>query len=335
MPGFKTRLLGCVVAISLIAGCGDDDNGNGPIDNAARFDQIADALTTAESDLITSNEDITASLEYFTPFIAAKLGVGALAKGSLVTCFPEGVDGKIFHFNGTTYVADVDTGIVASTVRFSIYELAQNGTPILAQRSGHIQFTCVAGSSAEVQIVSGTELIASASYAENTRTITGGLRSSDGETETLISGMISIEGDLELSFLFEDDDIQASYTFPLQGTGTRIANAEIFGPYPNPDWGLFIDVTVDGDDDVTAGAAHFRVEPDIFASAAACVASGTLSSPVFTAPTSECPDNDAERLDVTAAQLEDMSAAYRSLRALWDGVAGLIEANLALLALGA
>lgn len=334
MPGFKTRLLGCLVAISLITGCGDDDKGNGPIDYTARFDQIADALTSAESDFITSNADMTASLDYFSPYIAATIGAGALAKENSVTCFPAGVAGKIFNFNGTTYVADVDTGVVATAVRFRLYQIAQNGTPILTEPSGHIQVTCEAGASSQVEIVSGTVLIASTSYTVSTGAVTGGIRSSDGSTEALIDGFLSNEGDLGLSFLLEDADIEATYSFPLLGTGTRVVNAAIIGPVPEPDWGFFVDVTVDGDDDVTSGGVHFRVEPDIFASAAACVASGTLASPVFTAPTSECPDTDAERLDVTTAQLQDMSAAYHSLHELWDGVAGLVQANLAVLALG-
>jgi hypothetical protein len=328
-----TRLLGCLVAISLIAGCGDDDKGNGPIDNTARFDQIASALTSAESDFITSNADMTASLDYFSPYIAATIGAGALAKENSVTCFPAGVAGKIFNFNGTAYVADVDTGVVASSVRFRLYELSQGGTPILTEPSGHIQFTCEAGLGADVQIVSGTVLIASVTYVQHTREISGGIRSSDGSTEALIDGVLYNEGSLELNFLLEDDDMQATYEFPLSGTGTRIANAS-FWPYPDPDWGFFVDVTVDGNDDVTSGAAHFRVEPDIFPSVAACVASGTLVSPVFTAPTSECPEWEAERLNVSTAQLQDMAAAYHSLHELWDGIAGLVQANLAVLALG-
>ena len=340
MPGFMPKPLGFLVAICLTIGCADD-NGNGPIDAAARFDQIADALTGAEDDFITSNADITASLEYFTPFIAATLGIGSLSKVSQQSCFPVGVARKILHFNGTAYVADVDTGVVESSARFILYRLSPGGAPILTERSGHIQFTCVEGLGADVQIVSGVVLVASVSYSQHTRIVTGGIRSSDGTRDILIEGAHSIEGDLELNFLLEEDDIQATYGFPLSGTGTRIAHATIIGPYPEPDWGFFADVTVDASNDVTSGAAYFRVEPDVFGKVAACIASGTLASPVFTAPTPECPMSQADRLAVTAAQLavtaaqlQDMAEAYHSLHELWKGVAGLIEADLAILALG-
>ncbi len=338
MPGLMPKPLGFLVVIFLIIGCGDD-SGNGPIDNTARFDQIADALTGAESDLITSNADITASLEYFTPFIAATLGLGQFGRAGessgQQTCLPASVLGKIYNFNGTSYVADLDTGVTEFNTRFRLYRISM-GEPVLEQRIGHIEFYCIdAGVRvAEIRIVSGAVLVASVTYSQQTRIVTGGIRSSDGTKDMLIEGAISIEGDLELNFLLEEDDIQATYGFSLFGTGTRIAHATIIGPYPEPDWGFFVDVTVDGDDDVTSGAAYFRIEPDVFGKVAACIASGTLASPVFTAPTPECPISQADRLAVTAAQLQDMAEAYHSLHELWTGVSGLVQANLAILALG-
>lgn len=333
MPGFTFKPLGPLVAACLLIGC-SDDNGNGPIDNTTRFDQIADALTGAEHDFLTSNAGITASLEYFSPFIAAKLGFGGLAKSDQQSCLPVDVSGKILKFNGTAYVVDIDTVLAQPSARFILYRMSQSGTPILSEPTGHIQFTCEAGLAADVQVVSEDVLIASVAYSEQSGLVTGGIRSSDGTKDMLIDGGLSIEGDLELNFLLEDDDMQATYEFPLSGSGTRIAHAAIIGPNPEPDWGYFADVTVNSSDNVTSGAAHFRIEPDILGKVAACIGSGTLSSPVFTSPTSSCPPTEVERLDVTAAQLQDMSDAYHSLYELWTGVSGLVRVNLALLALG-
>jgi len=342
MPAFiharhVARALALLLVASLLATCGDDSSSSK--DDRGVFGDMADVLQSAEDDFLTANAAIFASADSMKPYIAAILDLNTRTTASVsapTSCLVEGAGGKIYSFNGESYSGIDDPNVPDYTARFRLYKLSSAGQPQLDHEIGHVDYTCVdvGVPVTETQIFSDSVLVASTTYSKQSGNISGTLRTPVGSKSLLFLGDLSLELVLNVRFVLSDK-IQGEYRFPMGTSDTRRAEVAI-AHAPATLWGLDIVMTVNGSGAVTdSGYALYRhyEGSSLKSGIAACIESGTLEAPVFSAPTVACYDG-AEPMSVSHTQLAAISDSYQPLRALWLTTANLVEICRSLVPLG-
>ena len=236
----------------------------------------------------------------------------------------EGLGGRTYTINGEPFTSAVDSLVPGYTARFRLFQLSSAGQPLLDLEIGYIDYSCVEIGVlvTEAQIVSDSVSIASITFSQQSGNITGLIRTPDGSASLDFNGRLHLNAGLLMTVTFSLDDLEANYESPLAELGAR--HADIFVRIP-PDIDLKGEVYVNGQNQVTEGTMWYREGGEY--SLAACIESGTLSSPAFLTPSTDCyhGENEIELMSANDAQLQAMSDSYRSLRALWLTAANLVE----------
>ncbi len=319
-----TRALALLVGSSLLTTCGDDSSSSK--EDRGVFGEMADVLMQAEADYLTANAEIFASAEYMEPFIAELLNsstLNAVQSTAQTSCLPEGVGGRTYTINGTPFTSVPDTAVPEYTARFRLFRLSTASEPLLNQEIGYVDYTCVdvGVPVTEVLIASDTVIIASITFSQQSGNITGLIRTPDGSASLDFNGRLYLNAGLLLTVTFSPNDLEANYESPLAESGARYA--DIFIRIP-PDTDLKGEVYVDGQDQVTEGTMWYREGGEY--SLAACIQSGTLSSPALSSPSTDCyhGENEIELVPVNNAQVAAMSDSYQLLRHFWLAAANLV-----------
>lgn len=330
-----------LLATTILTTCGDD--GSSPKEELGVFGEMAETLGQAEHEFLDANAEISASVQVMEPHIAAVFGLNSLSAGHFApmqnSCLPEDVQGKLFEFDGSAYVADADTMIDEFTTEFLLYELSNEGTPIRDSIIGRLGLSCLdhLQPMAEIRIYYGSFLVASTSFAPSTGHVSGWFRTPDGSELMSYEGMWNYHvapAQLTLTFDLDWENLEATYShYYLDRSSSSVVDLTIHKD--NTDLGTEFEATMIMEEmpAVDNGYALFFEEGSGGpAQHAACIRSGTIEIPVFSTPSTECFDTQIARMSVTPAQLESMSSACQSLHAFWLASSGHVEALRAIFA---
>jgi len=321
------RAITLILVASIFSTCGDDST-NSKEDRGV-FGEMADALTQAEADYLTANDEILASVEYMTPIIGDFLRstVGLAESGAPQTsCLPAGVGGRTYVINGTPFTSSIDASVPEFTARFRLFKLSASGSPLLNQEIGYIDCTCESlfgPGVSEVLIISDSVVIASMAYLPNgggRGTATGLMRTPDGSGTLFVHGHFIPDSTITLTFS-TPGDIVAGCNSPVESAAMMPTSIGIDSPAG--EWQFKASLWTGGDTEVDSGYA-INTEGEI--GIVACIESGTVDAPVFATPAQHCyPDSGLATLSVNPIEIVAMSDSYRSLRQLWLRARRLIE----------
>jgi hypothetical protein len=322
------RFFVLLTAALLLATCGDD--GTGPSGESGVFGEMAVDLKAAESTALGTNADIFASAEVMMPYINAILFPAATSGSSSAgtgVCLPEGVGGKIYSFDGSAYTGTGSASIIESVARFWLYRISEFGQPQENQMIGYIDFTCFetqAVSLTEVQLSLGTTVVASTTFSSIIGRINGAFRDAPATHLVNFEGNVtSPQARLTLEFDVSDR-FSATYGHQLPGGASGPVVLTVTDPEGSSEGAYAAQFSVNPADNVTGGYAQLSTDSGSFV--AACINSGTLADPAFSAPSADCfPDSESVSMLVSPAQLEAMSDSYQPLRAFWLAAANLVE----------
>jgi hypothetical protein len=313
------RAFALMLAASFLATCGDDSSSSK--DDRGVFGEMADVLQLAEEDFLIPNSDIFASAEYMKPYIATLLELNStdITSATLQTsCLPVGFGGRTYSINGTSFTSVEDTAVPERTARFLLFKLSNVGQPLLDQRIGHIDYSCVDSNGLVTQVNLSSDSVVILTTTDSSLlayNISGSLRTADGSQELHYSGVLTSELALLVRFL-PTNKLRADYLYRIDSSGSFVHIS--WGSSVDTGWWMIGALETDGE-----GYALFF--PSVRHSeqlVAACM-SGTVDTAVFSPPSETCYPGDA--LHVNHAQLAAMSESYLSLRHLWLCVASFVD----------
>lgn len=315
------------------SGCGDDDKGGGPNGggDAGEFGDIAEALTDAEDQLLVANTAVYASVDFFAPLIVTALSAaGIQAAGVQEACVPAGSLGQTFEFDGATYVAAPDAAVPANGTRFRLYQMTPGGTPNLAAPIGYVVITCtqdeVAGIIGTIDVTFGSATVFSltAEIGPGVLAVNGTMRGPSGSPALQYQGGAVLTTDITIGFIFPGQFSVSYGEYGDAGEGPYLV-ADVTGPYPNAEWQFYTHINFDQTGDFTQGYAQYSATSEY--GVVACVSSGSLEEPVFSAPSSSCAQG-GPIMTTSVAERQAMADGLKALRSLWLTVTGFIELGL-------
>lgn len=327
-----SRVLGISVITLALAlfGCGDDDKvSDSNDDELVVLENFSEDIIAAKADFLDANAAIFASAEYFGPYIVAALASTRTAvSADLTPCLPEAALRHEFEYNGDSYVGVSDSTISEVGTRFLLYEITQGGTPNIAAPIGAIEIYCAGdetGATATIYVVQDSTAVLTLLGGLNSGgflSLSGAMRGASGTTMMQVGGsqILTVTG-LTIGFSIPGQFSAAYSPYPGSEDGPYVA-VEVFGPVPSAEWSMYAMIEHDLSGDVSDGYASYT-NSDV-AGVVACVQSGTVESPIFSAPAASCAGEEP-LLSTSNADREAMQDGYVALRSLYLTVAGFVE----------
>jgi hypothetical protein len=332
----RNSLLALIVIALFVNGCGDDDKGNDSNgDELVVLGDFSQDLMAAKAACLDANAAIFASAEYFGPLIVAALAsTQSVVAADLIPCLPAEALGRTFEFNGVAYAGVSDPTVSEIGARFLLYEITQGGTPNIAAPLGAIEIHCVGdetGATATIDVVSGSTavLMLLGGLNSGTFSLSGTMRGPSGTPTMQVGGsQIPNLSGLTIGFSIPEQFHAAYSPYPDSEDGPQVS-VEVFGPFPSAEWSMYATIEHDLSGDVSDGYASYN-DLDV-AGVVACVQTGTIESPVFSAPAVSCAGGEP-LLSTSNADREAMHDGYVSLRSLYQTVAGFVELGFVVMA---
>jgi len=321
--GIVNSVVGMALLIALWS-CGDDSGNNSSTDSGI-YGVTADTLEATIERVVGQSADVNASLEYFTPYIAAILNPNA---AEVTDCIPEDAQSKVFHFAGSTYVGnpnpEPDDGAF-----FSLYEIKPSGAPDFNHEIAQVYYNCQFGGphNSFSMYVDAGEILPYILYGSGNVDgimIEGSMNSRTTSTRIFLGGEWNPGdepngGELALRLGYSH---LGSYFGSIVEQSTGGGACELSAAYhqarsvawatPPPQWSFNVDIAANPQGAVTGGYATYYNNDSALAGLAACVTSGSLNSPNFGVPSTACLA-DTGILQVNSAELNSMRRIYDGL----------------------
>jgi hypothetical protein len=309
------------VTLAMIPGC--NDSGTGPGTGAVNFGTLAGGTAKLLDTYVGGNAGILGSLSVYLPDIQEALAAAAPAGARLnaapaQTCIASSLVGKVFDFDGSSYVDTGETG-PADGVRFLLRGAPTVSNPP-AEPVGHVDIVCgsaLPSVDLTVTLVSNAvtvvELGMSGLYSTYpTLTLDGFYASGDGSVKLPIrSGQLN--GGLSVQTAFEFlvlPDLTAGYRVTKGASGNVQALFNAREGLGTPKWNLDVTVSESTAGPSAQGTAVYKGE------LVACI-SGNIDSPVVEDPEDAgCSLPDTPVGSVSRADRQAMRDAYVALRIL-------------------
>lgn len=331
----KLIVVGIVFAAIAMLACGDDD-GTKPITGEPGFyGTMADSLEVVLNRTVREHAQLNASLEYFTPHIAAILNPEGLLSSSIaaVGCIPDETRGVVYQYNGSEYVGAPNAEPSEDAI-FTLYALSPGGTPLLSEPIGEIYYNCSSVESSEsfyiqLHTPNRVPIWLLGSPSETGMLIDGRFYSLTNNMAVVVSGSYKAgtppgSTSLGLDFAFWDQSLTAQpdlgnaafqQDFMLDGScqvqtsfhGYRGGRAA-WTTAPPP-WRFSVKLTGNANGAVTGGFATYSNSDDSISGLSACVQAGSVVGPSFTLPSASCLP-DTVLLPVNTKELEAMRRIY-------------------------
>ncbi len=299
-----------VLASFALLGCSSDDKATNPDGGGGGgganpgVTQFGAQIGGIATQYFVGNAEGYASAGAMLPYIAASLATPAPpapahAFAPALSCFA-GVAGTTYIFNGSAYVAGPATGAPTNGVRYVIYRLDGANQPVLADSIGYVEVTCTVASATSnyvgVALVANGAAVFGATGVANDNTTYGGYNCTGwlgAAGAPNISMSLFCEFNpayLQYTTDFSNGDLQVEFaTVDSVATGGRtLGFGALYSPSPN--WNVIVNIRGDtATETVSEGAVYYGdLNTGGLEQLVACVSGGTMTQPVFSAPSASC-----------------------------------------------